>query len=270
MARRRRNAAATIAVVAILVLAHAVYSAGLYDGDFLSGWLLLGTVVFLVLLNLRKKLPVLPLGSAAAWLQFHVYAGWLAIALFVLHVGPSIPDGWLEGTLGLMFVLVAGSGVVGLAISRSFAARLARRGEEVIFERIPIFIARLRKEADDLALRSTRETESTTIADFYVERLRPFFEAPRNFTQHLRNSNRARFVILADIDDMERYLNPKEREFSERLRALVRKKHELDYHYALQATLKGWLFVHIPLTYGLLILAAIHTVLVHALSGGLG
>ncbi len=76
--------------------------------------------------------------------------------------------------------------------------------------------------------------------------------------------------MLDDIDDMERYLNPKEREYSERLRALVRKKHELDYHYALQATLKGWLFVHIPLTYGLLILAAIHTVLVHAFSGGLG
>ncbi len=270
MARRRRNAAATIAVVAILVLAHAVYSAGLYDGDFLSGWLLLGAVVFLVLLNLRKKLPVLPLGSAAVWLQFHIYAGWLAIALFVLHVGPRIPDGWLEGTLGLMFILVAGSGVVGLAISRGFASRLARRGEEVIFERIPLFTARLRKEADDLALRCTRETESTTIADFYAARLRSFFDAPRNFTQHLRKSNQERFVMLGDIDDMERYLNPEEREYSERLRVLVRKKHELDYHYALQATLKGWLFVHIPLTYGLLILAAIHIVLVHAFSGGLG
>ncbi len=270
MARRRRNVAATIVVAAILFFARAVYSAGLNDGDYLSGWLLLGTVVFLVLLNLRKKLPVLPLGSAAAWLQFHIYAGWLAIALFLLHVGANMPDGWLEGTLGLMFVLVAGSGVVGLAISRRFAARLAGRGEEVIFERIPIFIARLREEAEDLALRSTRETESTTIADFYVERLGPFFDAPRNFTQHLRNSNRARFAMLADIDDMERYLNPKEREYSERLRALVRKKHELDYHYALQATLKGWLFVHIPLNYGLLILAAIHIVLVHAFSGSLG
>ena len=66
----------------MLFLARAVYTAGLNDGDYLSGWLLLGVIVFLVLLNLRKKIPVLPLGSAAAWLQFHIYAGWLAIALF--------------------------------------------------------------------------------------------------------------------------------------------------------------------------------------------
>ncbi len=252
-----------------MIVAHAVYSAALYDGSFLSGWLLLGTMIFLVLLNVRKKVAALPLGASAAWVQFHIYAGFLAIVLFVVHVGLRIPDGWLETALEIVFVLVAGSGVVGLAISRSFARRLTRRGEEVVFERIPIFIAQLREEAEDLALRSAKETGSTTIADFYIDRLMLFFSAPRNFPFHLMDSNRALFALLTDIGDMERYLNPKEREFSEQLRWLVQKKDELDYHYALQATLKGWLFVHVPLTYGLLILVVLHVVLVFALTGSL-
>jgi len=49
---------------------------------------------------------------------------------------------------------------------------------------------------------------------------------------------------------------------------LVRQKDGLDYHYALQLVLKGWLFTHIPLTYSLLLLTLVHVVLVFAFSGG--
>ena len=67
---------------------------------------------------------------------------------------------------------------------------------------------------------------------------------------------------------MERYLNDKEREFSAELRDLVEQKDELDYHYALQTTLKSWLFVHVPLTYGMVLLALVHLVLAYAFGGG--
>ena len=68
---------------------------------------------------------------------------------------------------------------------------------------------------------------------------------------------------------MDRYLNDVEREFAERLGRLMKKKNELDYQYALQGVLKGWLFIHIPLTYGMLLLALTHLVLAYAFSGGL-
>jgi hypothetical protein len=48
----------------------------------------------------------------------------------------------------------------------------------------------------------------------------------------------------------------------------VRQKDGLDYHHALQLTLKLWLFVHIPLTYSLLIFSLVHLVLVYAFAGG--
>ena len=44
-------------------------------------------------------------------------------------------------------------------------------------------------------------------------------------------------------------------------------KDQLDFHQAMQGLLKGWLFVHIPLTYALLLFALVHLVLVYAFSG---
>ena len=49
---------------------------------------------------------------------------------------------------------------------------------------------------------------------------------------------------------------------------LIQAKDSLDYHRAMQGLLKGWLFVHIPLTYAMLVFIFVHVVLVHAFRGG--
>ena len=67
---------------------------------------------------------------------------------------------------------------------------------------------------------------------------------------------------------LRRYLNQQENEYAERLRDLVNKKDELDFHYALNLALKAWLLVHVPASYSLFILAALHVVAVYAFSGG--
>jgi peptidoglycan biosynthesis protein MviN/MurJ (putative lipid II flippase) len=51
------------------------------------------------------------------------------------------------------------------------------------------------------------------------------------------------------------------------LRELVKQKDNLDFQYAMQATLKCWLFMHVPLTYGLLLFAALHVLVVYAYRG---
>ncbi len=68
---------------------------------------------------------------------------------------------------------------------------------------------------------------------------------------------------------MDRYLNDDERKFASQLRDLAKKKDELDYQYALQATLKGWLFVHVPLTYGTVFLMVMHAILAYAFRGSM-
>jgi hypothetical protein len=267
--RRRSNVAITIIVAIILVLAFAVYDASLYQGAFFTGWILFLVMGFLALFRLRKEIPVLPLGAASTWMQWHIYAGWLVILLFAEHVSWGIPNGGLEITISIVFALVVLSGIVGLLFSQVLPPRLTRRGEEVIFERIPVFIAELRKEAEDLVLQSARETKSSTIRNFYLRHLSGFFSGPRNRLRHLFASRRPRFRLMNEIDNMERYLNRQEFQYAENLRDLVNKKDELDFYYALSLALKAWLLVHVPLTYSLLILAILHLVVVYAFGGGL-
>ena len=164
----------TVVVAAILVGSHAVYDVALYDTAFLSGWFLLGSVVFLSLYSARKKITMLPIGAGSAWLQVHIYVGLVSVVLFVLHAGWRVPDGWFEAVIAMVFVLVAGSGIIGIVLSRTIPKRLTGRGEEVIFERIPIYRANLRDEAEAVVLDATRETKSSTVRDFYIEKLAPF------------------------------------------------------------------------------------------------
>ncbi|MEO7812539.1 MAG: hypothetical protein ABIR73_10935 [Usitatibacter sp.] len=268
-ARRRRNMAWLGAAVAAIAAAYGAYRLTLHRAELLTGWLLFALVLVLALYNLRKRIAIYPLGAASAWLQLHVYLGLLAVAAFVAHTGAVWPHGILERLLVVSFVLVAATGVLGLYWSRRLPNRLTRRGEEVIFERIPGFIARLRREAEEAVEMAAREAGSATLADHYREHLARYFAAPRNILAHLHGAGGPNYALLNQLDALKRHLDEKERVQHEKLRALVEKKEELDFHYALQLALKAWLFVHVPLGGMLLMLIAVHLVSALAFSGGL-
>jgi hypothetical protein len=244
----------------------AKFSHALPDYAFLTGWILFAAMLVLTFFNARKKLPFLPLGRAETWLQIHVYLGFFTVVLFLIHLNFHAPRGWFEITLAWLFALVSASGVVGLFFSRTLPRRLATRGGEVIFEKIPALRYALKTEAESLALGA--DAKSPFIADFYARRLAPFFAGPKNFWLHLGESRRPLNALVAELADLRRFANDAEREKIEKLATLVRQKDGLDYHRALQLALRLWLFVHIPLTYGLLIFTALHIALVFGFSGG--
>ena len=233
---------------------------------YLTGWALLAGMFALMIYNVRKKLPFLPLGKSETWLQIHIYLGFYTTLLFLIHLNFRTPHGWFEITLAWLFVLVSGSGMVGLFFSRVLPRRLATRGGEVIFEKIPALRHALKTEAEKLALGA--DAKSPVIAEFYARRLANFFAGPKNCRLHLVESRRPFNALLAEIEDLRRTGSDAERVTLEKLASLVHQKDGLDYHRALQLVLKLWLFVHIPLTYGLLIFTVLHIVLVFGFSGG--
>lgn len=239
-----------------------------YRTTFLSGWILFGLILALVIYNFRKPLPFLPLGTSIDWLQFHVSAGLLTLVLFVLHIGLRVPNGPLEVTLALLFAAGAGSGLVGLILSRVLPRRLATCGEEVPFERIPAVRKRLGEKAEVIVALTASEEPSTCLAEFYDRRLASFFDGPRNYWGHLFASPRPRRALLIDLETLDSHLSEKERASVEEVRDLIRVKDDLDHQEALQGTLKYWLFVHIPLAYSLLILALVHAIVVSAYTAG--
>ncbi len=251
-------------LTATFIFAHAAYGTTLGDQAFLSGWMLLIAISLLALYNVRRRLPFLPLGSSSSWLQLHVYTGLVTIILFGLHIGWSLPNGTLDAALTIIYLMVALSGLFGLAVARAAPSQLATRGEDVIFERIPVLRRRLRERAEALVVASVEETRSTTIADYYADRLAAFFSDARNFWYHTRQSTLPWHRTSAEMDSLDRYLDRREHEILSEIKELARAKDDLDYRYAMQALMRRWQFVHVPLTYALLILTIAHTFLAYA------
>jgi hypothetical protein len=268
-ARRWRGVfySATVATLIFVVLM--IQSRALRQTAFASGSLLFMAVLFLTAYNLRKKLTYPPLMASSTWLQLHIYVGWLAVFLFLIHTHWQWPTGPFEILLWLAFVSVAGSGIIGLILSRAIPPRLALRSEEVIFERIPIFRRQLRDQAEKLIVRSVELSDQTTLADFYQKRIGDYFFRPSNTWHHLYGTTRPLKQMLHDLKSLRRYLNKDELELANELADLIEAKDDLDYQYAMQGLLKIWFFVHIPMTYILIVFSAVHVVLVLAFRGGL-
>lgn len=253
---------------AAMVLAARRYAGIMPRLPFLTGWILFTLMVLLAFYNGRKKLPFLPLFSSETWLQIHIYAGLLTGTLFLIHVNYRIPAGLFNGILAGVYALVMLSGILGLFISRDIPKRLTTRGGEVLFERIPVIRRQLREQTEQLALASVSQARAGTIADFYHRELSQFFESAQNPVSHLLQRRRPLNNLQMKIGDLSRYLNAEERATMQQIADLVNQKDGLDYHYAHQLLLKLWLFVHIPLTYSVLILTLAHIVIVFAFSGG--
>jgi hypothetical protein len=258
--------ALVVAALALFVWLKARYGAMLHPGPFFDGWLLIASIVVLSAFNLRKKLTMLPLGSASTWTAIHISVGFLAVGLFFSHAGFALPQGALEIALWVMFLLVAASGCLGLYLTNLVPRRLGEAQSRALFERIPQLRARLAREVADIAERSVHEEESLTISNFYAEELHAFMAAPRNVVAHLSESRRPLIRLLEKLEKLERYADAKGHDIIDALRERVVAKNDLDYQYAQIAAMRLWLFVHIPCTYSLLVLAAVHIAAAYAFS----
>lgn len=268
VSRRLRNSAIAIAAVAAVAIWCRWQDYRLARTDFQTGYLLLAALLFLAAYNLRKKIPVASWGSSAAWLQTHIYVGLASAAVFGMHISWRLPNGYLESTLAVLYGLTFASGLLGLYWTRTLPPKLANVAEEVIYERIPMLRSQLQERAQQVALAAVRSSGATTLGEYYAENLQSYFERPRRLGYYLKPNSELRRSHLAGLTSIGRYLSSAEQQYCEQLFALIRRRDDLDFHSALQWRLKMWLFLHIGLTYPLLLLAALHGVLAHLFDGG--
>jgi hypothetical protein len=251
-------------ILAEFVVIHQESAPLLGDRHFTSGWLLVIVYAALLLFNVRKKLAMLPILSAATWLQAHIYIGLFASVVFLLHTEFRYPQGVLNIALWWGFVALFLSGIFGIAAERGFAPRLRRAGEAILRNRIPIYRLQLAVEAEGLAARSIAETSSPLIADLYRERIAQFMGGARNFWPHLVGNTKPIERLTGELKATERYLNPQAQKTLAALTERVVAKNNLDHQRALMSVLRGWLFIHIPLAYGLLVLIGVHVLVAYA------
>lgn len=254
-----------VAAVLFAALAYHAHEARLRLGNpvILTGYLLFAVMVGLGLFDLRKKLPMLPLGHATTWLELHAVGGVFAVALFWLHSGALWPNGPYEQLLAVLFYLVSFTGIAGYIIQRIYPRRLTQTGIEVIYERIPGELADLREAGQNIVLACTDETGNDTLARHYTETLEWFFRRPRFFLNHALGGRGSEHWVRHNFTSVERFLNEAEHRHWEKLRALAEAKNKIDFHYAAQSLTKWWPLLHVPLAAAVLALALWHLILVN-------
>jgi hypothetical protein len=253
-----------------------IYGNGLRDPRYLDGWVLAGGMGLQLYFHIAIKTARLSPKSTIRWRKIHIFLGYLLIAAFVSHSDFSLPDTGFEWALWASFVLVALSGIFGTYLAWSLKAK---RGidERIGYERIPIRRAELARDAEAAVAKTDPSAAAiglpapphdAWIMDFYAAHLQDFFQGQRNSTAHLIGSQRPLKRLTDEIDNLSRYVDQQSKEKLAAIRNLVIEKDRLDFAHVHLGLTKGWLFVHVPVTYALIVLTVLHVLVVYAFSSG--
>ena len=255
-----------------------IYGNGLRDARYLDGWVLAAGMGLQLLFHIAVKTVRMSPKSMLRWRRFHIFAGLLLISAFVSHSNFALPDTAFEWLLWLCFVLVLASGIFGTYLAWSFKAR--RGTDDVVSaDRIPIRRSELARDAeaavaladpDAAAIGLPMPQHDAWIADLYASHIRDFFSGQRNSVSHIIGSQRPLKLLTGEIDNLIRYVDKQSQIKLEFLKTLIVEKDRLDYAAVHFGLTKGWLLVHVPVTYALIILSVLHIFVVYAFSAGGG
>jgi len=253
-----------------------IYGNGLRDPRYLDGWLLASGMLIQIYFHIALKRSLLSPKSATRWRQIHIYVGYILVALFLSHSDFSMPDTGLEWALWIGFMLITVSGIFGTYLS--WSVKIKRRiDERMVYDRIPTRRAELAREVHAVA--TTRNTDAAAIAlptlphnewilDLYTNQLHSFFKGPQNYGLHFIGSQRAVKRLTDEIENLERYVDNQGKEKLMAIKDLVLEKDRLDFAHVYLGLMKTWLFIHVPVTYGMIILGVLHVLVVYAFSSG--
>ena len=253
-----------------------IYGAGLRDPRYLDGWVLASGMTFQLYFHIALKTASLSPSAALRWRKFHIFLGYLLIAAFISHSDFSLPDTAFEWALWVSFVLVSLSGIFGAYLAWWLQSK---RGIDahVGYDLIPNRRAELARDVH--AVVATTDPGAAAIAlpapaydawikDLYATHLRDFFKEQRNFAAHLIGSERPLKRLTDEIDSLSRFVDQQGQEKLAAIKDLVVEKDRLDFARVYLGLTKGWLFVHVPATYALIVLSVLHVLVVYAFSSG--
>ncbi len=253
-----------------------LYGNGLRDPRYLDGWMLVGGMGLQLIFHIARKTSRLPPKAVMRWRSAHIHLGYLLIVVFALHSEFSFPDTIFELALWAGFVSVTLSGIFGTYLARRLRAN-GRIDEVVSYHRIPVRRVELARDVRAIveepdpyaaALDLPALPYDAWIADLYAKRLRDFFEDNRNYVAHLIGSRRPVGRLTGEIDDLSRYVDQRAQRKLAMIKQLVIDKDRLDCAYVEFGLTRGWLLVHVPVTYLLIVLTVLHVVVVYAFSSG--
>lgn len=232
-------------------------------------------ILWLSMLGLRKRRYRSRLGSVAGWTSAHVYLGASVIIIGTLHSAGQL--GWNIHTMAYVIMCaVVISGFFGIYYYISLPDKLLSnrggRSREALFEELHELDTEGRVAAElcssDISLGATSAIERTSIGGGVAAQLLRSDHSKMSITVNgkpkiVQNKDQARILemIATRIPDAQRQseVEPLRNLMSimGRRQAVIRR---IVRDIQLQGMLKVWLYLHIPLTFALLVSLTAHIV----------
>ena len=253
-------------------------------------------MIFAGLLGARRKVPTWRLGRGTTWMRAHIWLGLVSLPLILLHGGFRL-GGSLTTVLMILFAVVWVSGIVGLFLQQTLPRlMLTRVPLETVYEQIDDIVLQLLAESDDLvtsacgalpvpAVRLPDERraggggapprpgqprssprarpvvlapvpESRALRETYLRDIRPFLELRNASDRTLGTSSRTATLFR----NLRTTLPMPLQDTLTELEAICDERRQLADQKRLHHVMHGWLLVHAPLSFALLLLGAVHAV----------
>jgi hypothetical protein len=284
--RHRKWLAASLIILGVATAVYPFYAAhspagpsggspiGLAFGIIGSSFML-----FAGLLAARKKLPVWRLGRAQSWMRGHLWLGLLSLPMILFHGGFRF-GGLLTSVLMILLIMVVASGLFGAALQHYMPnVMTAEVTKETIFEQIGHVREGMIAEADAIIATVTgsgnagdvktaagsaavqtvalAEEAAMPLSSFYVREMRPFLQSNGADIHALADAGTAHAVFV----ELRTLLSPEAYDTVKKLEEICDEERQLRRQARLHHWLHGWLMLHIPLSFALLLLGCVHAVM---------
>jgi len=286
----------SVVILVVAVLAYIPYRLSSPQGatggsvmGLIYGFAGFAFMIFAGLLAVRKKYPIMRVGRAQTWMRGHLWLGTLSFPIILLHGGFKFGFG-LTNWLMWLFLIVFISGIFGACLQHFMPRMIKERlPMETIYEQIGRVRDQVVKEAGHLvdeacatltgnlsdASQEQRayaagagtmggvtvatglninEDSCGELRGFFDHKMRPFLERQGARNQPIAN----RDIGKSLFDQLRLQLPPNVHPTVDDLENICEEKRELDQQTRYHRILHGWLLVHIPLSYAVLLLGAIH------------
>lgn len=221
----------------------------------LIGWLILYAV--------RKRAHKSRLGTLEGWAQAHVYIGLLVPVLVLLHSGFRFQDRLAVSTM-VVLMLVIVTGFAGTVLYTVVPRMLTEVGSDPPPSEIGDQLRQLERSMRRLC--RDRSEEFTKVHDHLVAEAKPqMFAAWRLIGgDPLRGVRRRRERRQPQLRALLASVPEQDQDILKRLMVQVRQHQELHRQLMSQQRyrnlLKSWLYLHVPLTAGLVVLLVCHII----------
>jgi hypothetical protein len=294
----RKWCIASLVILVVAAVAYIPYRHSASQGT--SGGSVMGLIygsigsafmIFAGLLGARKKVPIWRVGRAQTWMRGHLWLGTIAFPIILFHSGFRFGFG-LTHWLMWIFVVVVASGMFGVVLQHFMPRAITERlPMETIYEQIGRVREQLVGEAKNLVEHACAtltgnlsdatleqrmaasaagtmggvtvatglnmdEEASSDLREFFEHKLRPFLQ--EFGSRHLEIADRG--TSKGMFQQLRLLMPPDLHEAVNDLETICEEKRELDQQTIYHRVLHGWLLVHIPLSYAVLLLGAIHAV----------